>query len=232
MIDDGTFYFLPYNIKFRILKSNLFRVGFSHVALFGGIPGESFVTKLTFGFDISSLVFLLLVPFEDGLGGEVLAALWLWADLPVAEVLGLDVDLHVLTGAELVPTDLADQLRPRPGVFAPHVNLEVPLALSEVVAVSLGAGEGQVAVGQVFVSLEVHLPAVGLPTVRLVTGELLPGVDLEVSQQADLLGGLVVTVLTIEPSFPSAFFLFLLREGHKVRKKKLYVKIHTSGGGV
>ena len=50
-------------------------MGFPHVALFGEIPGESFVTKLTLSLDISSPVFLLDVPLEDGLGGEVLATL-------------------------------------------------------------------------------------------------------------------------------------------------------------
>ena len=143
------------------------------------------------------------MPLEIGLGGELVATLS--ADLPLSEVAGADVDLQVAAGAKLSPTDLTGQVRPEPGVFAPLVSRQAPLAPAQVVTV--GAGEGQIAVGALSVSLQVELPPVGLLT--NITGKHLPSVDQQVSLQADLLGGLVVTLVTRElPSL--AFLLFLL----------------------
>ena len=48
-------------------------MGIPHVALLGVVPGESLITKLAL--DLYLLVYLLEVPLEDGLGGEVLATL-------------------------------------------------------------------------------------------------------------------------------------------------------------
>ena len=143
------------------------------------------------------------MPLEIGLGGELVATLS--ADLPLSEVAGADVDLKVTAAAELSSTDLTGQVRPEPGVFAPLVSRQAPLAPAQVVTV--GAGEDQIAVGALSVSLQVVLPPVGLLT--NITGKHLPSVDQQVSLQADLLGGLIVTLVTRElPSL--AFLLFLL----------------------
>ena len=140
------------------------------------------------------------MPLEDGLGGEMVATLS--ADFPLSEVAGVDVDLQVTAGAQLSPTDLTGQ---EPGVFAPLVSRQAPLAPAQVV--TGGTGEGQIAVGALSVSLQVELPPVGLLT--NITGKHLPSVDQQVSLQADLLGGLIVTLVTRElPSL--AFLLFLL----------------------
>ena len=176
-----------------------FRVGCLQVALPGGLPGECLTTEAAL--EAPALrVFLPEVPLEVGLGSEHFATPR--ADFSEAQVLGLDVDLQVAAGVELPPTDLADQVRPGPGgVFASPVSRQVPLTLPEVVTAGLRAGEGRRAVEALSVSSEVSLPAVGLPAV--VTGQPLPGVDPEVSLQADLLSGLVAADLTLELSFPT-----------------------------
>ena len=75
-----------------------------HVAILGVLPGEHFITEVTL--DRSTCVFLFDVPLENGLGGEVLTTIR--ANFLLAQVLGLDVDLLVVAGGELAPTDLTD----------------------------------------------------------------------------------------------------------------------------
>ena len=154
-------------------------------------------------------MFLPEVPLEVALAGEHLATPR--ADFLDFLVLGLEVVLQVAFGAELPPTDRTDQLRPGPGgVFAPPVSREVPLALADVVTVRLQAGEGQLAVGPLSVSPQVSLPLVGLPAVA--ADQPLPGVDPEVSVQADLLTGLVAALKTLElPTFHRPLFGLLSR---------------------
>ena len=101
-------------------------MGFLHVVISGQFPSECFITEVTA--DLSSLMFLLLVSFEDGLGGEILTTHR--ADLPLVKVLGLDMSLKVVARTSLNPTKLTDQARPGPGVFAPPVSRKVPLTLS------------------------------------------------------------------------------------------------------
>ena len=176
-------------------------MGLLDVLSSGDFPRECLITELAPEV-LSHLVFLLHMPLEVTLGGELLTTHP--ADLSLAEVLGLDVDLQVVAGGKLATTDLADQVRPVPGVFGPLVIPQDSLAPTLVVTVMLRTGEGLVTVVP-----QVCLPSVVLPTVSLVTPELLPSVDLEMSDQADLLRGFVVTNSTMELSLPN-FLLLLL----------------------
>ena len=181
-------------------------MGLLDVLSSGDFPRECLITELAPEVP-SHLVFLLHMPLEVTLGGELLTTHP--ADLSLAEVLGLDVDLQVVAGGKLATTDLADQVRPGPGVFGPLVIPQDSLAPTLVVTVMLRTGEGLVTVGLLFVSPQVCLPPVGLPTLSLGTAEPLPSVDLEMSDQDDLLRGFVVTNSTMELSLPN-FLLLLL----------------------
>ena len=89
-------------------------MNFLHVAVLRVLPGEQFITEVTL--DLSISVFLLDVPLEDGLGGEVLSAHR--ADFLFAQVLRVDVNLQVMAGGELAPTELTDLFR----MFVLHVS--------------------------------------------------------------------------------------------------------------